>query len=72
MFIARIESIEDIFNPDFNIEQQFKETFCLIEEGVQYLAFSEQNDIFLINDYSVIYNLGNFDFFQKFKTLHKT
>ena len=65
--VARIESIEDFFNPNIEIDQLFIDTTIDIEEDIDKILISINNELIVIDDHGVIFNLGNFDFVHNFK-----
>ena len=65
--VARIESIEDFFNPNIDIDQLFVDTTICIQEKIDKILISINNELIVIDDQGVIFNLGNFDFVHNFK-----
>ena len=68
--VAEIKSIEEFFNLEMEeIENRFECTILRIEENIDKILIVSNKDLIIINNKGVIYNLGRFNFIDKFKSL---
>ena len=66
--MADIESIEELFTLTIEeMEERFKDTIIKVEEKIVKVVIISNTDLIVIADKCDIYNLGRFNFTQKFK-----